>query len=152
RKPGRREFLRRSTAIAASLAALEVPRTVTAAAPAEDAGLVDSSDSPHVTIRGVGLGDVRWTRGFWADRFETCRSVMVPNLWKVMGGKEPSQFYQNFKIAAGLADGTHRGPPWNDGDFYKWLEAAAAMYALTKDEALDRRMDAIIEVIARAQR
>ena len=41
---------------------------------------------------------------------------------------------QNFRIAAGLAEGRHRGPPWNDGDFYKWLEAAAAVYAVTKDD------------------
>ena len=79
-----------------------------------------------MVVRSVGLGDVQWTEGFWGDRFEACRGVMVPNLWKVMGGTEPSQFYHNFAIAAGLAEGRHRGAPWNDGDFYKWLEAAAA--------------------------
>ena len=52
----------------------------------------------------------------------------------------------------GLAEGRHRGPGWNDGDFYKWLEAAAAVFAVTKDAALDRRMDEVIGVIARAQR
>src|SRR5262249_34987252 len=38
------------------------------------------------------------------------------------------------------------------GDFYKWLEAAAAVYAVTGDAALDRRMDGAVAVIARAQR
>ena len=36
--------------------------------------------------------------------------AMVPNLWEVMSGTEPSQFFQNFRIAAGLAEGNHRGP------------------------------------------
>ena len=68
-----------------------------------------------------------------------------------MGGTEPSQFFQNLRIAAGQAEGDHRGPGWNDGDFYKWIEAAAATYAITKDADLDRRMDEVIGVIARAQ-
>jgi DUF1680 family protein len=115
-------------------------------------GLTDTSASPHVRIRSVGLDEVRWTRGFWADRFATCRETMVPNLWRVMEGKEPSQFLHNFRIAAGLADGKHEGPAWNDGDFYKWLEAAAAVYAVTRDKGLDRLMDEAIQVIAQAQR
>src|SRR5262245_66362714 len=71
---------------------------------------------------------------------------------EIMEGTRHSQFLHNFRIAAGLEKGRHRGPPWNDGDFYKWLEAVAAVYAVTRDPALDRRMDAAIEVLARAQR
>lgn len=108
--------------------------------------------SPHAVVRGVGPADARWTAGFWADRFETCRSATVPAMGRIMEGTERSQFQHNFRIAAGLAAGKHRGPPWNDGDFYKWLEAAAAVYAVTKDPALDRRMDDAIAVIAMAQR
>ena len=44
------------------------------------------------------------------------------------------------------------GPKWNDGDFYKWLEAVAFVYATTRDEDLNRQMDGIIEVIGKAQR
>jgi hypothetical protein len=119
---------------------------------ADRPGLADTSRSPHAVVRGVGLGDVRWTGGFWADRFETCRSAIVPAMGRLMDGTDRSQFLQNFRIAAGLAAGRHRGPAWNDGDYYKWLEAAAAVYAVTKDAGLDRRMDAAIEVIAKAQR
>ena len=108
--------------------------------------------SPHVAVRSVGLTDARWTAGFWADRFETCRSATIPAMGRVMEGTDRSQFLDNFRIAAGLEAGRHRGPPWNDGDFYKWLEAAAAVYALTRDPALDERMDAAIAVIAKAQR
>ncbi len=108
--------------------------------------------SPHAVVGPVGLADARWTAGFWADRFETCRTATVPATGTLMEGTEPSQFLHNFRIAAGQARGTHRGPPWNDGDFYKWLEAAAAVYAVTKDPALDRWMDDDIAVVAAAQR
>jgi DUF1680 family protein len=115
-------------------------------------GLTDTSASPHVALRSVGLADVRWTKGFWAERFQTCRSQTIPHLWRVMEGTEYSQFYQNFRIAAGLESGRHRGAPFNDGELYKWLEATAAVYAITRDPALDRQMDAVIDVIGRAQR
>ncbi|MCU0916917.1 MAG: hypothetical protein MUC88_20505, partial [Planctomycetes bacterium] len=36
-------------------------------------GLTDTSASPHVKLRSVDLGAVRWTDGFWAERFEQCR-------------------------------------------------------------------------------
>src|SRR5260370_12028581 len=69
-----------------------------------------------------------------------------------MEGTNCSQFYQNFRIAAGLAEGRHRGAPFNDGDFYKWFEAASAVLAVTHDPQLDHRLEEIITVIAKAQR
>jgi DUF1680 family protein len=105
-----------------------------------------------VRLRSVGLGDVRWTPGFWAERFATCRQASVPHLWEILRGTEPSQFYHNFLIAAGRAQGRHRGPAFNDGDLYKWLEAAAAVFAVTRDPELDRLMDEVIATLAQAQR
>jgi DUF1680 family protein len=106
----------------------------------------------HATLSPVGVSDARWTGGLMGERFETCRKVMVPNLWHIMSGTEYSQFFENFRIAAGLSQGKHRGAPFNDGDFYKWLESAAATYAITHDQQLDRTMDDCIAVIAKAQR
>jgi DUF1680 family protein len=119
---------------------------------AAEPGLTDTSSSPYAQVRTVGLDEVRWTRGFWADRFEVCRRQTIPALEAIMEGTNYSQFYQNFRIAAGLAEGRHRGPPFNDGDFYKWLEAASALFAVTKDPQLERHLDEIITVVARAQR
>ncbi|HVK13553.1 MAG TPA: glycoside hydrolase family 127 protein [Gemmataceae bacterium] len=107
------------------------------------------AQSPHAI---VGPAEARWTTGFWADRFETCRTATVPAMGALMAGTDPTQFLHNFRIAAGLAAGKHRGPPWNDGDFYKWLEAAAAVHAARPDPALDKQMDEAIGIIARAQR
>lgn len=115
-------------------------------------GLMNTTASPHVKLHTVDMSDVVWTQGFWADKFDQCAKVMVPNMWQLLSSTEISFAYQNFLIATGRVEGHHRGPKWNDGDFYKWFEAAAYVYGMTKDEALDNLMDEIIEVIGAAQR
>ncbi len=114
-------------------------------------GLVDTTSSPFATIQTVGMDGVRWTHGFWADRFELCRTQMVPRMARLMEGTNYSQFYYNFEILAGLAEGKSRGATFNDGDFYKFLEGASATLAVTNDAALRQRLDDIIAVIAQAQ-
>src|SRR5206468_3665927 len=74
-------------------------------------------------VRPIALGLVRWTEGFWADRFRVCRETMVPAMGRLMTDTERVKFLGNFEVASGPTDGRHRGPRWNDGDFYKWLEA-----------------------------
>jgi DUF1680 family protein len=107
---------------------------------------------PHARLAPLPLKDVKWTSGLMAERFETCRTVTIPSMWHLMKGTEPTQFFQNFRIAAGLAQGVHRGPKFNDGDFYKWIEAAAATLATRQDPELDSQLEGIIDVLARAQR
>jgi hypothetical protein len=119
---------------------------------ANEPGLVDDGASPYAQVRTVGLDEVHWTQGFWADRFALCRGQMVPAMWQLMAGTNYSQFYQNFRIAAGLETGRHRGAPFNDGDFYKWLEGASAVLAVTHDPGLDKTIEEIIGVIGQAQR
>jgi DUF1680 family protein len=113
--------------------------------------VVDTSASPHVKVRNVGLEAVRWTEGFWAERFELCRRVTVPALMEVMQKPDNSANFQNFRIAAGLAQGKFFGNNWGDGDCYKLIEAVAALYGVTRDPHLDRWMDQWIEVIGKAQ-
>lgn len=110
-----------------------------------------SGISPHAKLHEIGLTDSRWTGGFWADRFGNCRDSMVPVMGKLMQETERARFIGNFMVACGAEEGKRRGPKWNDGDFYKWLEGAAAVYAFTKDPALDAEMDRLIEMIARTQ-
>jgi DUF1680 family protein len=115
-------------------------------------GLVNTRQSPHAKLSSVGVSDVHWTRGFWAERFAVCRDAMVPQLWKTYTSKEMCYSFQNFRVAAGLDTGRFRGPSFHDGDFYKTLEAVAAMYAITKDKKLDGWMDEAIDVIGKAQK
>ena len=111
-------------------------------------------------LHNVKIGDVAWTDGFWADRFDVCRQTMIPNMWDLFNqptkassdGVAENSWYLNFQIAAGLKDGEYNGCPFSDGDFYKWLEAVAYVYGVTRDERLDRWMDEIIAVLVQAQR
>jgi DUF1680 family protein len=96
--------------------------------------------------------EARWTTGFWAQRYETCRTKMVPEMWKLIHGTERTHFLENFRIAAGLAEGRCRGAAWNDGETYKWLEAACALLIAQDDAQLRARVDESVEVIAKAQR
>jgi DUF1680 family protein len=115
-------------------------------------GLVNTSKSPFAKLQSVGLNDVQWTKGFWAERFAVCRDAMVPQLWQTYTSKDMCYSFQNFRVAAGLDSGSFRGPSFHDGDFYKTLESVAAMYAATKDERLDQIMDEAIVVIGKAQK
>jgi len=126
--------------------------TLAAFAAGAAAPVVNNSASPHVQVRTVGLDEVRWTDGFWGQRFEFCRTNMLPSMGRLMEGTNYTQFFRNFEIAAGLAEGRSRGASFNDGECYKLIEAASATYAVTRDEFFDRHLDRAIAVIAKAQR
>ncbi|MCC6759785.1 MAG: glycoside hydrolase family 127 protein [Chitinophagaceae bacterium] len=115
-------------------------------------GLVSTGNSPKAALNSVGISDVQWTNGFWAERFAVCRDAMLPQLWQTYTSQNMCYSFQNFRVAAGLDTGRFRGPSFHDGDFYKTLEAVAAMYANTKDAKLEAWMDEAIAVIGKAQK
>lgn len=119
---------------------------------AQEAALINTSKSPYAKLKPVEMDQVHWTDGFWANRFEVCKQSMVPQLWDVYNDEHISHAYKNFEIAAGLDTGSHVGPSFHDGDYYKMLEAVASMYAVTKDPKLDKKMDEVIKTIALSQR
>ncbi|WP_242691716.1 aceric acid hydrolase [Desertivirga arenae] len=119
---------------------------------AQEKSLVNTSKSPYAKLQSVNMGDVSWTNGFWADRFKVAKDAMVPNLWRIYNDANISHAFKNFEIAAGLDTGSHKGPSFHDGDYYKALEAMASLYAVTKDKKLDEMMDKAIAVIAKSQR
>jgi len=119
---------------------------------AQDAGLVDTRQSRYALMAPVGIGEATWTEGFWADWFSVCRDVMVPGMMDSYMDDELSHGFANFEIAAGLKSGSHAGPPFHDGDFYKLLEAMIMVNAMEKDPGTDRFIDSVITVIAATQR
>jgi uncharacterized protein len=123
-----------------------------APATAGERALIDLTRSPHAVMYMPDLGDVHWNGGLLGERFEVARDTMVPHLGRLLSDPAASPAWQNFLIAAGEATGRFRGPPFNDGDFLKWFEALAQVYAVTKDPAIDAKMDEIIAVVGRAQR
>ena len=119
------------------------------------------SRSSQAKMRNLSMGAVRWTGGFWGDVFDTMHGTGVWEMWNTWNtpwetldadGKHGSHGFRNFEVAAGTVKGKHHGPPFHDGDMYKWLEACAAVYAVTKDGELDALMDCFIEQVALAQR
>ena len=126
--------------------------SLTLLATAQEKSLTNTSRSPYAVLRSVNMGDVQWTKGFWAERFQVCRDSMVPNMWRLYNDATISHAFKNFEIAAGLDTGIHKGPSFHDGDYYKTLEAMASLYAVTKNPLLDQMMDQAITVIAKSQR
>jgi len=127
------------------------------AAPLGASEVADTRRSAFATIHPVRLDEVRWTPGFsgggfWADRVEVLRTRSLPAMWAIMKGTKYKPFYQHFLIAAGDIEGDYHGAPWNDGDFYKFLEAACAVYAVSQDPELGPILDQSIDAIGRAQR
>lgn len=119
---------------------------------AQDKSLVNTTQSLHVKLHSPNMKDVHWTKGFWADRFKVAKETMVPNMWDIYNDEHISHAFKNFEIAAGLDTGSHKGPSFHDGDYYKTLEAMASMYASTHDKKLEAKMDKAIAVIAKSQR
>lgn len=119
---------------------------------AQNRGLTNTSTSKYAKMTGTDIDAVHWNNGFWGERFNVYKDTMILSMWKTFNDPELSHSYRNFEVAAGEVPGRHKGPPFHDGDFYKWFEGVASIYAITKDPKLDQLMDRIIATIVKAQR
>jgi hypothetical protein len=124
-------------------------------------GLTDMSNSRQAQMKNTPMGAVQWTGGFWGDRFNMLSTTGIWDMWDTWNtpwetidnmGLHGSNGFRNFEVAAGTVKGKHHGPPFHDGDMYKWLEACATVYAITKNPKIDALMDKFIEQVALAQR
>jgi DUF1680 family protein len=106
--------------------------------------------SPYSKLIEIPIQNVDLTSGFWKEKFDLVKNVTIPEMFTYMHA-DSSSHYRNFLIAAGEIKGKWKGTFWHDGDFYKWLEAEAYVYQVTKDPKLDSLMDRVIEVIGKAQ-
>jgi len=135
----------RALVVAAALTAVVAP------ADAQQRGLTNTHKSRFAVVEQPAIDAVRWTGGFWGERFGVFGGTSVQSMWQTWQSKQGKGF-NNFLVAAGEQQGEHHGPPFHDGDMYKWLESVAAVYAITKDAELDRIMDRFIALIAKSQR
>lgn len=113
-------------------------------------GIINNTESPHVKLKSIDIGDCHWTDGFWAEKWKQAEETMVPYMGSLLKG-DIGHGLNNFKIAAGLKEGEHQGWWWHDGDFYKWMEASMYIYAVNKNEKIVQEMDEIITIIGQAQ-
>lgn len=104
------------------------------------------------TPTDVGTAHVRFTSGFWQGIQQKVLGTTVPAMGADLADDTVSPALRNFRIAVGDEQGEHAGPPFLDGDFYKWLEAALAVIELEPTSPLRGQVDEAVSLIARSQR
>ena len=117
---------------------------------AQTKGITDTKASTHTMAVATPIDAVHWTQGFWAERFNVFSQTSVRAMWDTWQS-DRSHGFHNFLVAAGEKKGKHHGPPFHDGDMYKWLEAVASVYAVTHDKELDAIMDRFISCVVKSQ-
>ncbi len=110
---------------------------------------------------------VKLTDQFWRNYQKLVRKEMIPYQWAVLSDaidinierernddtipNAKSHAVENFRIAAGQAEGEHYGWVFQDSDVYKWLEAVAYSLNNEPDPELQSLADDVVELIAAAQ-
>lgn len=113
--------------------------------------ITDTSRSPYARVAGVPFRDVAWTGGLYKERFDTVAAVTVPHLQHMFEEKDISHVVENFRIAAGEAEGGFDGTVFGDGDFYKWFESAVYTAVRTDNRQLLDQLEEYIALFGRAQ-
>ncbi len=92
---------------------------------------------------------------FWNKYTRLVTKEIIPYQWKALNDEvadaEPSYCIDNFKVAAGLKEGTFHGWVFQDTDLAKWLEAVAYSLSYEPNEALEKLADDAIELVGKAQ-
>lgn len=106
--------------------------------------------SSFVPMKQVNIQDP-----FWGKYIDLVRNVVVPYQWEAINdrveGAEKSHAVQNFKIAAGMAEGEFYGFVFQDTDVAKWLEAVAYLLVKQPNAELEAIADEMINIIEKAQ-
>jgi DUF1680 family protein len=121
--------------------------TLTVLAPRSPAG-EQPGPTPPQSLTAVPFQAVHIADGFWGPRLERNRAITIEaNLRQC----EVTGCLNNFAVAGKLREGKHRGLLFYDSDLYKVIEGIAYTLTLKPDPALEKRADAIIDLIAAAQ-
>src|SRR4051812_8778882 len=99
--------------------------------------------------RPLGIGDVRITSGFWADRQRLNGTAIIRHCERWV---EAMGWTGNFDAAVeGRLPRDRRGREFSDSDVYKLIEAMAWEVGRTGDREMDRRLRALVDRIAPVQ-
>ncbi|MDO4283913.1 MAG: glycoside hydrolase family 127 protein [Eubacteriales bacterium] len=103
----------------------------------------------------INLQDVRIRDAFWNKYTGLVTKEVIPYQWETLNDRvadaAPSHCIENFKIAAGMAEGEFYGEVFQDSDVAKWLEAVAYSLSYEPNPELEKTADEVIEIIAKAQ-
>lgn len=111
-------------------------------------GFLMSGQTTLARLQPVHFTEVKITDKFWAPRQETNRKVSIPH---VIDQLYQTPRMQNLIRAGNGEKGDFKGLVFDDSDVYKVLESAA--YALDEkpDPVLEKKVDDIIAILAKAQ-
>ena len=85
---------------------------------------------------------------FWSPRLEMNATRAIDHQWEQL---RKTGCFENFRLVADHAKGIRLGFFFADSDAYKWLEAAARVYATHPSSKLKGLMDDLIDLIGRTQ-
>jgi len=110
--------------------------------------LMHISFAQNKSIQPVPLKDVKLHQGFWHERLENARTVMIPHVFHQC---EETGRIDNFAVAGGLKKGVFQGTRFDDSDVFKVVEGAAYSLQNHYDPKLDHYLDSLITLFAAAQ-
>lgn len=106
-------------------------------------------------LKTLPLKQINIRDKFWNRYIHLVKEVLIPYQWDILNDRiedvPTSHCIQNFRIAAGEAEGDFEGAVFQDTDVAKWLEAVAYVLEISPDEDLERLADETIKLIGRAQ-
>ncbi len=113
---------------------------------ADGKAYIDPISDNFIKAQGLDMGSVQWTEGFWKDRFDLVESTLIPAQYKYFMGFSEN----NFRILNGqdIDQDGFKGTFWQDGDYYKWLEAHVSVYSVTKDPELLKLIEEKAQLVA----
>jgi DUF1680 family protein len=103
---------------------------------------------PFNRLEAIPFYQVHLTDGFWAERQRINREISIFHQYEQL---EKDHHIDNFKVAAGLKQGTHQGEFYYDSDLYKWLEAACYILHIHEDKELEDKVNEIIDLVVKSQ-
>ena len=109
----------------------------------------------NTRLDSVDLKNIVIDDPFWNKHVSLVKDAILPYQWAAINDwiedAESSHSLENFKIAAGRAEGEFYGAVFQDTDVAKWLEAVGYTLETNKDEELEKTADEVIDIIAQAQ-
>ena len=106
-------------------------------------------------IKQQGRSKITITDRFWKQRQEVIRDQVIPYQWEALNDRlpntSPSHAIENFRIAAGEAEGDFFGMVFQDSDVAKWIEAVAFSLENEPNDALEQMIDEVVALLAKAQ-
>jgi DUF1680 family protein len=99
-------------------------------------------------IQGVPFNLVSINDQFWLPKIETNRTVTIPSSFKKC---EETGRVENFVLAAKKTGKFLTTFPFDDTDIYKIIEGASFSMSVHPDPALDKYVDSLITLVAKAQ-